>query len=63
MEEAVAAIEHTRLLLQQAVELLDTGDDEKQVAAYEHAAECADNIARALWFLRRVERERHPASA
>jgi len=63
MEEAVAAIEHTRLLLQQAVELLDSSDDEKQVVAYEHAAECADNIARALWFLRRVERERQPASA
>ena len=52
-EEALSAIEHTRSLLQRAVAALDTGDEEELTLAYEHAAECADNIARALWFLHR----------
>ena len=58
LEESIRAIETTRRLLQEAVEHLDTGDDEQQVYAYEKSAECADHIAKALWFLRRLERER-----
>jgi hypothetical protein len=55
--EGLSAIEHTRKLLQEALECLDSGDDERLVLAYEHASECADNIGRALWFLRRMARE------
>jgi hypothetical protein len=66
-EEGLAAIEHTRRLLDEALAALDrfTGgaDDEQLTAAYEHAAECADHIGRALWFLRRVAREGEPATA
>ena len=57
MEESAAALEHTRKLLQDAVTALDTGDDEQLVLAYEHASECADNIARALWFLYRATKD------
>jgi hypothetical protein len=61
-EEGVRAIEHTRQLLQNALAALDKysgaeGDDEQLSAAYELAAECADHIGRALWFLRRMARE------
>lgn len=62
-EESAAAIERTRHLLHEAVVLLDSEDDEKLVIAYEHASECADNIARALWFLRKMERERSTSAA
>ena len=55
--ESVAALEHTNKLLQEAVTALDTGDEEQLVLAYEHASECADNIARALWFLYRVAKD------
>lgn len=55
--EGVAALEHTRKLLQEAVIALDTGDEEQLVLAYEHASECADNIARALWFLYRATKD------
>ena len=57
IEESLAALEHTRNLLQDAVAALDTGDEEQLVLAYEHAAECADNIARALWFLHRAAKD------
>ncbi|MGI8424907.1 MAG: hypothetical protein ACR2NO_12490 [Chloroflexota bacterium] len=57
LEESVAAMEHTRKLLHDAVVALDSGDDEQIPLAYEHAAECADNIARALWFLFRTARD------
>ena len=54
IQESVASMEHTRTLLHEAVAALDTEDDDKLVLAYEHASECADNIARALWFLYRA---------
>ena len=57
IEESVAALEHTRKLLQEAVTALDTADEEQLVLAYEHASECADNIARALWFLYRAAKD------
>ena len=57
IEEGVAALEHTRKLLQEAVAALDTADVEQLVLAYEHASECADNIARALWFLYRAAKD------
>ena len=57
IEEAVAALEHTRKLLMDAVSALDTADVEQLVLAYEHAQECADNIARALWFLYRAGKD------
>ena len=56
-EEAAAALEHTRKLLQDAVTALDTEDVEQLVLAYEHASECADNIGRALWFLYRAGKD------
>jgi hypothetical protein len=57
IDEAVAALEHTRKLLQEGLTALDTGDVEQLVLAYEHASECADNIARALWFLYRATKD------
>ena len=54
VEESLAALEHTRKLLNDAVAALDAGDEEQLVLAYERASECADNIARALWFLYRA---------
>ena len=57
IEESVAALEHTRKLLQDAVIALDTADEEQLVLAYEHASECADNVARALWFLYRAAKD------
>ena len=57
IEESVAALEHTRRLLHEAVAALDTRDEEQLVLAYEHASECADNIARALWFLYRAAKD------
>ena len=57
LDESVAAMEHTRKMLQDAVAALDTGDEEQLVLAYEHASECADNIARALWFLYRATKD------
>ena len=57
IEECVAALEHTRTLLQAALTALDTGDEEQLELAYEHASECADNIARALWFLYRATKD------
>ena len=56
-DEATRAIEHTRQLLHDALAAFDSGDDERLNVAYEHAAECADNIGRALWFLRRMARD------
>jgi len=58
-EESFSSIEHTRQLLHDALAALDKyartdGDDEQLTFAYEQAAECADHIGRALWFLRRM---------
>lgn len=61
LDESVAAMEHTRKLLDDALVALDSDDDEQLTLAYEHAAECADHIARALWFLYRTKRD--PQSA
>jgi hypothetical protein len=61
--EALTAIEHTRKLLADALACLDSGDDEQLVLGYEHASECADNIARALWFLRRMSKEQAPGTS
>ncbi len=57
LEESVRAIEHTRQLLEEAISALDSGDDDQLAHAYERTAGCADHVARALWFLRRVARE------
>ncbi len=55
-EESVRAMEDTRRLLQEALALLDAPERERAcVVAYEHAAECADHIAKALWFLHRAD--------
>jgi hypothetical protein len=62
-EEAVRAIEETRAALRDAITSLDTTDDERHAHAYERAAECADHVARALWFLRRVERDQNSVAA
>jgi hypothetical protein len=56
-EESAAALERTRKLLSEALAALDTGDEEQLVLAYEHASECADNVARALWFLYRAAKD------
>lgn len=61
--EARRAIEDTKRLLAEALHAVDAEDDEKLTHAYELAAECADHIARGLWFLRSAEREREGASA
>jgi hypothetical protein len=54
-------------LLDEAIAVLDSGGDEQLAHAYERTAGCADHVARALWFLRRVSREHTtagvPASA
>ena len=63
VEESLAALEHTRKLLHEAVAALDSGDEEQLVLAYEHASECADNIARALWFLYRAGKDGDAATA
>ena len=60
MDEAAAAIERTRALLADAADALATGDDEQTARAYDLVAGSSDQIARALWFLRRMERERTP---
>ena len=56
-------MEHTRQMLQDAVTALDSEDEEQLVLAYEHASECADNIARALWFLHRAAKDGAAAAA
>lgn len=56
-EESVRAIEATRHALQEAIAGLESSGDERVARAYEFAAECADHVARALWFLRRLEGE------
>jgi hypothetical protein len=58
LDEAAAAIERTRALLADAADALGTGDDEQTARAYDLVAGSSDQIARALWFLRRLERER-----
>ena len=58
LDESIRAIEHVRQLLHEAVEHLDSGDDEQLVHAYEKSAESTDLVARALWFLHRVAKER-----
>ena len=63
IQESVAALEHTHKLLQEAVAALDNGDEEQLVLAYEHASECADNIARALWFLHRAAKDGEVSAA
>ena len=57
LQESAAALEHTRKLLHEAILALDTAEEEQLVLAYEHASECADNIARALWFLHRATKD------
>lgn len=61
--EGLTAIEHTRKLIVDALACLDSGDDERLVLGYEHASGCADNVARALWFLRRMAKEHAPPAA
>ena len=56
-EEAARAIEETRRRLAEAAEALASGDDERLPQAYELVAECADIVARGLWYLRRHQRE------
>ncbi|HEU5316920.1 MAG TPA: hypothetical protein VFX49_12500 [Chloroflexota bacterium] len=61
--EGLSAIEHTRKLLDDALACLVSGDDDRLVLGYEHASECADDIGRALWFLRRMAKEQAPPAA
>ena len=61
-EESLRAIERTRGLLDNALTALDAQDDEHIALAYERAAECADTIARALWFLHRMTKPLEPAT-
>jgi hypothetical protein len=63
LDESLRALEDTRRLLDEAISALDSGDDEQLARAYDRAAECADHVARALWFLRRVAREQGGAGA
>lgn len=58
-EEAIHALERVRDLLTMAETELAEGSDERAAAAYDHTAACADHIARALWYLRRVQTQRH----
>ena len=56
--EAVRAIEAARQRLEAAAAAVASGDEAQLARAQELAAGCADDMARALWFLRRLERER-----
>jgi hypothetical protein len=58
LDESLKAIDNTRRLLDEAIVALDSGDDEQLAHAYERATECAGQVARAIWFLRRVALER-----
>ncbi len=62
-EEAIHAMEQARQALDQAVRAMEETDDEQLARAYELAAGSTDHIARALWFLRRLERERAGSAA
>jgi hypothetical protein len=57
LEEAGRAMEQARLDLEAAVAELAGGTEEQIARAYERAAGCTDHFARALWYLRRAERE------
>jgi|GEM_PF-3782971 len=62
-EEAIRAMEQARQALDDAVRAMEGTDDEQLARAYELAAGSTDHIARALWFLRRLERERAGSAA
>lgn len=51
------AIVEVHRLLTQAEATLASGDDEQYASAYEQTASSADLVARALWYLRRAQRE------
>ena len=59
-EEAALAIEEARNVIAAALAEVASEDPERLAKGYELAAGCADHIARALWFLRRAEREAKP---
>ena len=56
--EAARAIQEARNVLATASAEIASDDADRLAHGYELAAGCADHIARALWFLRRAERER-----
>jgi hypothetical protein len=56
-DEAARAIEAARRLLAEAAAAIASGDDARLVEGLDLAASFTDHIARALWFLRRAERE------
>jgi len=57
-QEAARAIEEARSVLAEAAADVAAEDSDRVAHGFELAAGCADHIARALWFLRRAERER-----
>ena len=61
VEEAARAIEASRQRLAAAAAAVASGDAEQTARAYDLAGECTDHIARALWYLRRAQRERERA--
>ena len=59
-EAAARSIEEARAVLAEAAADVATGDADRVAHGLELTAGCADHIARALWFLRRAEREQEP---
>jgi hypothetical protein len=57
-EEAARAIEEARAVLAEAAADIASDDADRLAHGFELAAGCADHIARALWYLRRAEREK-----
>ncbi|HEX2033804.1 MAG TPA: hypothetical protein VHS99_06450 [Chloroflexota bacterium] len=57
VDEARLAIVAARQRLESAITTLAGGDENSVGQAYATTAQCADDVARALWFLRRAERE------
>jgi hypothetical protein len=62
-EEAARAIEEARTVLAEAAADVAAEDGDRVAHGFELAAGCADHIARALWFLRRAEREKASAAS
>ena len=62
-DEALRAIEQAHRYLDEAAGALAAGGDERVAQAQEHTAACTTSIGRALWFLRRAQRERESGGA
>ena len=62
-DAAMRAIEEAHRSFDAAAGVLAGGGDERVDRAQEHTAACTTSIARALWFLRRAQRERERGGA